>query len=340
MTPLDADRRSTLRAAKLRALVRDHLGDVVTHAAVEGAVGGAAALLSDGDAWVYVDATPVRGLGIALSWAARAGASDVHVVVDDPHDAAILARRAGEFQPSPVVWRVEGRSLVAVEPAAHLPAVVPSPATEEFALLLRSVGVEVVVEHGVVTGEVLGLEIARVVDDAQGCRLEVGVGRHDREAFVQLHGELPGPDALGGVVAAVRAQRRPGGGGHPLFELAAARWLRVALVASPSLVGAAVLEPIEGPMPHTSLAEAAPAAAIGSSETGAPLVVVTSVGIDVDLVPWAADARHRAASLGLVPPDAEIVLALPARDTYAITRELAARLAAPARVYAIADGWR
>ena len=51
-----------------------------------------------------------------------------------------------------------------------------------------------VVEHGVVTGEVRGLEVCRVVDDrttGDGVRLEVGVGAHDREAFAIIHGDVP-----------------------------------------------------------------------------------------------------------------------------------------------------
>ena len=69
-----------------------------------------------------------------------------------------------------------------------------------------------VVEHGVVTGEVRGLEVCRVVDVDDGggrVRLEVGVGPHDREAFAIIHGDVPTRAALAGVVAAVAAARRP-----------------------------------------------------------------------------------------------------------------------------------
>ena len=65
------------------------------------------------------------------------------------------------------------------------------------------------VEHGVVTGEVRGLEVCRVVDDPHtgAVRLEVGVGAHDREAFTIMHGDVPTVDALAGVVA--RRRRAP-----------------------------------------------------------------------------------------------------------------------------------
>ena len=64
-----------------------------------------------------------------------------------------------------------------------------------------------------------------------------------------------------------------------------------------------------------------------STADGAPVVVVCSVGIDLDLVPFAADARH-----ALAGPDARLVLAVPERDVHPVTRELAARLAEPAEV--------
>ena len=67
------------------------------------------------------------------------------------------------------------------------------------------------VEHGVVTGEIVGLEIARIeLSDDGDARLEVGVGRHDREAFAMIHGDLPTAAALAAVVDEVRSHRRAG----------------------------------------------------------------------------------------------------------------------------------
>ena len=65
-------------------------------------------------------------------------------------------------------------------------------------------------------------------------------------------------------------------------------------------------------------------APIGS---GAPVVVVCSAGIDLDLVPFAADARD-----ALAEPDTRLLLAVPEGDDHPVTRELAARLAVPAEV--------
>ncbi|MGI8755918.1 MAG: hypothetical protein ACR2MB_08675, partial [Acidimicrobiales bacterium] len=67
---------------------------------------------------------------------------------------------------------------------------------------------------------------------------------------------------------------------------------------------------------------------------GRPIVVTCSTGVDLDLVPASADDRLAHA------PDARLVLVVPERDAVAITRELAARLVAPAEVVTVADTWR
>jgi hypothetical protein len=68
----------------------------------------------------------------------------------------------------------------------------------------------------------------------------------------------------------------------------------------------------------------APAPAVGTTVEGAPLVVVASTGIDLDLVPAAADVRAREA------PEARLVLAVPPRDASPVTRDLAGALRLPA----------
>jgi hypothetical protein len=183
---------------------------------------------------------------------------------------------------------------------------------------------------------VLGLEIARVVTDEADDEphLEVGVGRHDREAFAMIHGRLPTADALAAVVDAVLAQRRPDASPHPLNRLAAERWLRAQVMASPELIGARALAPIDPPVPRDNVKDAVPAAALGEDDAGRPLVVVCSSGIDLDLVPVAADTRARHA------PDARLVLVVPARDAHPVTRSLAASLAAPAEIVAVEGEWR
>jgi hypothetical protein len=155
-------------------------------------------------------------------------------------------------------------------------------------------------------------------------RLEVGVGRFDREAHAELAGTgEPTADTLRRVVAQVREQRRPGAEVTPLTRLAPERRLRSSLLAEPSLVGAAHLLPVP-PATEAPLRTPAPAPAVGATAEGEPLVVVASTGIDLDLVPTAADIRAREA------PDARLVLAVPPQDAAPVTRDLAGALRRPA----------
>lgn len=328
---LDPERRAALLGAKLGALVRAGWGDAERSPAV---FGGGAALVHDDTAWVLADDEPHRVLGPTLAWAAGRDLAHVNVLVDD--DAAgVVARRAVAFERAPRVWRVDGRTVAPAEPAPY-PASAPLPDdAERFAALLGDRGVEVVVEHGELVGEVLGLEIARVVVGEGGeRRLEVGVGRHDREAFAMLHGDVPTPEALAAVVEAVVTHRRPGASPHPLNRLAAERWLRALLLDHPGVVGARTLTPAEPPVARSNVKDATPAPAVGEGADGEAVVVVCSTGIDLDLVPAAADAR------GWHAPGARLVLVVPGRDDHPVTRRLADALAEPAEVVAVADDWR
>ena len=54
----------------------------------------------------------------------------------------------------------------------------------------------------------LGLEVARAVVDDHGPMLEVGVGKHDRQAQGMVHGDEPTTAALARAVAMVKGHRR------------------------------------------------------------------------------------------------------------------------------------
>jgi hypothetical protein len=312
---------------KLSTLVREHLGASDVGEIFPFAPG--AGLVEGARAWVLLDEQPARGLGPALVWAERAGAVEVHVLAES--DTGLLARRAEMFTVPPTIWTVVDRALHQAE-AAPLPdpPTVPG-AHEAMRSLIEAGGAEPIVEHGVLAGEVAGLEVCRVVTDPDTgvARLEVGTGAHDREAFQLLHGDVPTVEALADVVATVAEHRRPGAAAHPLNRLAAERALRHRLVQEPALVGADWLDPAPPPVPRPNLKDPVPCVALGSAPSGALMVVVCSTGIDLDLVPFAADARAALA------PDADLVLALPARDVVGPTARLAGALRRPARIVPI-----
>ena len=84
------------------------------------------------------------------------------------------------------------------------------------------------------------------------------------------------------------------------------------------------------------------AAAVGEDATGDPVVVACSVGIAVDLVPTAADARSAidaAGGLHADTPPSRLLLAVPERDDHPRIRRLAARLRVPAEVVPLPGDW-
>lgn len=269
-------------------------------------------------------ATPTGVLGGALALAGKLDAGPLQLIVED--GAGVVARQASQFATPPVVWTPVGVTLrradpQPIEPAAPLPAGVAA-----FADLLAAAGAEPVVEHGRLVGEVLGLEVARVVVEHGRPHLEIGVGRFDREAHALLSGDEPDAARLRSVVDFVRRHRRVGADSHPLQLLAAARWLRARVLAEPALVGAAHLAPMASVAEPPDLRTPWPAAATGVDLDGNPIVVVASVGVDLDLVPVAADARL-ADGRG-----ARLVLAVPERDAHPVTVALARALADPATI--------
>ena len=293
-------------------------------------------------AWVYGE-DPDRLLGGALAWATATGVAELHVIAEA--GTGMLARRAAAFSPAPRVWRLEGRDLrpAPPEPLVREPAPpVPNAAVSAALAAARAEGADVVSEHGVISVEVLGLEVARVEAGPDGPELSIGVGRHDREARRAVNaGHRPGdqdPAAeLRAVVIQVQARRRGGGPAHPANQLAPERWLRAVLVRRPGLVGAASLEPVPPPVPRAHLRARAVAPALGSDPRGARLAVVCSTGVDPELVPSAVDVRLAAEVQGKL---ARLALAVPERDDHPVTRRLAAMLAEPAEIRTVPADWR
>lgn len=328
--PDAASRRAALLAAKLGALVRDQLGESAQTSQI-GEVAGfgtGAGVVVDDAAWVLLDERPAQGLGAALAWALRRGASRVQVLADA--GTGVLARRAEMFDLPIEVLHIEGRSLLPaiVEPLPEL-AAIPDRHLE-LPELIEAGGAVPVEEHGVLVGEVLGLEVCRVVDDPQTgeTRLEVGVGAHDRETFQMLHGDRPKVEALADVVGAVTAHRSVGAAQHPLNLLAASRLLRARLIERPELIGAESVVAVQPPLPRPNVKDPIPCVASATirrtDEARAAVLVVCTTGIDLDVVPYAADAllRH---------PAEQCWIAAPARDVVDIQSTLAGHLRVPTR---------
>ena len=347
--PGDAARRQALFDAKLRALVRQAWGTDAGQGASSGSFPGGATLRSGRRGWILVEDRPERSLGGSLAWASRAGVEDLHLVLSGA--SGDVARRAAEFASPPSVWDAGGRALRPASPTPVPPeAEVPAAA---LALLdvLSGAGAVPVAEHGVLAGEVLGLEVARVAVNGSEAWLEVGVGKHDREAQRLVHGDRSPLESLAAAVAEVRRLRVQGAASHPANLLSPERWLRAAVLDDPALAGARRLTPVSSTVARQDLRSRAPAPAWGVDEDGEAVVAVCSTGIDPDLVPLAADVRVAARAGALAPAPwtdrpwdgagpVRLVLLVPEGDDHAVTRSLAGALARPAVVRTVPAGWR
>ncbi|MDZ7674989.1 MAG: hypothetical protein U5K30_07980 [Acidimicrobiales bacterium] len=293
------------------------------------AVGTGAAARDGERAFVLLEG---HGLGAALAWSHRAGATEVHVVAED--NTGHLARQAAEFDTPISVWTTEGTDLVPVEPGPFDDTLGP-PDAPELVAVLQEHGLDVVVEGDRLAGEFRGLEVVRIVralDDGEPI-LEVGVGRFDRELTAMMHGELPDARSVARVVEQLRELRRPGGPNHPLAGLVPERWLRHTLLAEPERIGCDDLVAAPTPSPRDRLRERGVAAAVGTRQ-GAPVVVACTVGVHLEAVVLAADARLA------IDPDATLLVALPERDLLPVNAALVADLTRPAEIAAVEGEWR
>ena len=336
MLASDPARRQLLLAAKLKGLVRGRWGDVVD-AAAPGHFPSGAARHAATTAWVLAEDEPARSLGPALAWALRQGCDEVHLLAAG--QASTLARRAAYFRVPVHVWRIDGTEVYPAEPSPVEPEPEAQPdaiAAVDLIAMIEQAGADVVVEHGVLRGEVRGLEVCRVVADPDGApALQLGVGKHDREAHLLTHGDRrPTVEDLFAVVRSVLEHRVPGGEGHAAYHLAGERWLRSVVVRRPELVGAKALRTMAAAVARDDLRQPSPAPAAGEDLAGAPLVVVCSVGVDVDLVAAAADSRA-ADSRG-----ARLLVCLPEGDDHRITGEVARALREPAEIVTVGTDWR
>jgi hypothetical protein len=295
---------------------------------VEFALGAGA--VSGNNAWAVVLEQCERSLGPVLLWAQKFDAVSLDIFVAS--DAGLLARRAQLFDLNLRVWLMVDKNITRAEADVVLATSRVAESHEQFAALIAQSGAEVVREHGVLSGEVMGLEVCRVVVDENDDtpRLEIGVGAHDRETFQMLHGKVATLESLVKVVDIVRGHRQSGSEHHPLNRLAAERLLRHRIVVDPQLVGASALQVVEPPVIRLNVKDAVPCCAVGASEQGQQIVAVCTASVDVDVVTFAADARAR------IAPDAQLVIATHTNNVTPSLAKLAKSLRIPARFVDVA----
>lgn len=327
--------RSALLATKLRLLVARRWPDADERAESRFPDGAVISEVDGNRCWVYAEGAVEHRLGAALAVALRAGCRELHVVVEDPAQAGVLARRAACFADPPRVWLADGAELHAATASAPAVDHPPPPDAELYRPVLEAAGLDPVVEGGHLIGELLGLEVARMVVGLDGqAHVEAGVGRFDREVAAMMFSHLGETDSLARAVDLVSRYRSAGAERHPIKHLVEERWLRTVVVGEPSVVGAAALRSVGSAIPRPDLKSDGVASAVGVDPNGQRVVVVCSTGVYLDLVPSAADER-----LTHAPVD-RLVVALPPRDAVPLTRELNGLLASPAEIVVVPDDWR
>jgi hypothetical protein len=365
---LDPKQRARLQKAKLLAVTRQYLEPVLGNETATGLQGEPAsasidfsevleagslyALNLSGHGFVLLSESSARSLSAALIWAAQQPVqrltvfADAAVSTDAPSATAArpedLARWAQYFlvADQPIEVRlIEGTGSIRIQPGPVPTACAPPERNVVLEQHLIDEGLEVVHEHGVTRGELLGLEVARLVvwpeesggDDA--LHLEVGVGRFDRDAHAAVRPDESPVDDLAKTVSILRDHRFAGAPTHAVQRLSRERWLRAVLLDQPSLVGAQSLTALGMTAEPSGLRDAFPAAAIGTKQDGTPLIVVCSCGVDLALLPLAADLREQ------VNSEAVLLLAVPKQDHHVATKWLASMLRHPAELIDIAVGW-
>jgi hypothetical protein len=330
----------------LRAAHERHSVSARAAKATDVDLGNYAAVMFDSSLWVSAtplspDAARPGVLGASLAWVVRSaaeGASRV-VIVDNADEAraAIVARRAAYFDlpidvlgahgtAAPVAHgRAAPNAYDTVAPAEHAAVIAPRREHLECARAFATPGAEIVVEHGVVSFEVAGLEVARVGDEAGQSVVSIGVGAHDRETFRMLHGTTATPEQLRDVVRTVERHRSPGAPSHPLNLLAPERAMRSRATTNPQSIGLKSLVAVEPPVPRVNLKDGVPCCAVGRDANDADTVVVFVAGVDLDAVPFAADARDRHAR------GAQLLIVAPSRNIVPLQGRIAGKLREPAR---------
>lgn len=315
---------SRIALVRLRAIVSAQLG---TCEGEPSEFGQAVGVVISDVAWVLLTGRHERGLGPALIWALRNKAKSLKLFSEAK--SGDLARCAKNFKFSIEVFEVDGPTTAKLSVPKAVKNIEVSVADEMFAGFISSSGAEVTREHGIISGEVAGLEVCRVVHDEtdglQESRLEIGVGVHDRETFQMLHGRTATIESLRKVVDEVAARRAVGAPVHPLNQLARERILRHAVCQSPQLIGAESLIAVQPPMPRANVKDLVPCCATGVSKTGQKIVAVFSIGIDPDVVTFGADAREQ------INSNAELVFVSPTRDIVPAVTSLAEMLSRPAK---------
>ncbi len=257
---MDRERRAALLQGKLRALVAEQLGSSAVGELTPLPYFGGTALHDAATSMVFVlveaaeedrdpmDVDPLgprppRGwLGGAIIAAARANATGLRLYADGHLINEDDARRASRCAIQTTCYSLIGRVASLVVPIDVSPptTLADLPADEQtFLDVIVGSGAVAVVENGVLRAEVRGLEVGRVIREAETDRpmLQVGVGKHDRLAQSMMNSSTDLAVTLRNAVETVEKLRVPGAPSHPANTASRSRWLREMVITDPVRFG-------------------------------------------------------------------------------------------------------
>jgi hypothetical protein len=339
---MDRERRAALLQGKLRVITATELSDPGASEAMTPIpyFGGAAAFDPvTQQLFVLVEAStedrdpldidplgprPQRGwLGGAIVAAARLSAAKLHLYADGHVLTSDDARRAARCSIPTQCWSVVGRSAQLIDPIrlSAPQTITDLPADEQvFVAIIEANGAIALVENGVLRAEVLGLEVGRVIREAETDRpsLQVGVGKHDRLAQSMMNSSADPAKTLRDAVETVTKMRVPGGPSHPANTASRSRWLREMVMSDPGR--------FELNAPLQRLASTVPVdlklsgvAALMAQRQSRSVVVGCSAGVDLDAPTDLLDIAELAGC-------SDVILLLPADHDIPAIRTLCATL--------------
>ncbi|MEE2682544.1 MAG: hypothetical protein VYD77_01255 [Actinomycetota bacterium] len=322
---IDVERRAELNQAKLNGLLKKTFPDEV----FEPIYSKSGSIFSNGkQRFLYAPDERVSPLVIAL--ATETDELQTNLVVDKRE--AVLLQQTHGLSAEITLWIVDNDRVV-----QHPDSVIDerreiNVLSEDFKELLKASGCDVVQEHGVLKGEIKGLEVARVVINDEGQQvLRVGVGAYDQEAHKIFDSQQTPEEKLFRIVSQVMEYRNQKSEPHPLNRAARAKWMIAEIIATSENFDLEEVQPLSMLEEIDTVTESHPAAAIGRTGAGSVLIVASS-GIDLQTIPVAAGL--------LVSTGAEeIWIALSPKDRHPAIINAARYLKAPSRFIEINEPW-
>ncbi len=322
---IDVERRAELNQAKLNVLLKNTFPDEV----FEPIYSNSSSIYSNGkQRFLYAPEQRVSPLAIAL--ATETNELQTNLVVDNSEP--VLLQQTHGLNAEIILWIIDDDRVVQHPDSAIEERTEINVLGEDFKELLKASGCDVVQEHGVLKGEIKGLEVARVVINDEGQQvLQVGVGAYDQEAHKILDSQQTPEEKLFRVISQVMEYRNQKSEPHPLNRVARAKWMITEIVTSPKNFGLEEVQSLSMLEEVDTVTENHPAAAIGRTGAGSVLIVASS-GIDLQTIPVAAGLL---ASTGAE----EVWIALSPKDRHPAIINSARYLKAPSRFIEINEPW-